>query len=200
MIINLTKSKNILINLEKDKARLLESSNELHKVNIPFERFDAVNHTKGIVGCGMSHLKVLSENKKDGLFNGLLILEDDIQLTGFNSNIIFDVPNNTDAVYLGISKYGFVPKINVCILDSIFFSDIDGGYKRIYNMCSTHSIIYLSERYVDAVISTIDFCLKNDIAFDLGIASIHKNFNVITPKTPIFYQKEQPDATRFILI
>lgn len=199
MIINLAKSKNLLINLEKDKVRLHESSNELNKINISFERFDALTHAKGIVGCGMSHLKLLSENKEFASSNGLLVLEDDIQLTGINTNLVFDIPKNTDAMYLGISRFGFIPRVNVGIFDSVFFSDVDDNYKRIFNMCSTHAIIYLSERYVDAVINIIEFCLKNDIAFDLGIASIHKNFNILTPKNPIFYQKDQPDATRFSL-
>lgn len=199
MIIDLTKSKNVLINLEQDKIRLSESSKQLEKVNIPFERFEAIKHTKGVVGCGLSHRKVLSENINYTQSTGLLVLEDDVELTGLTNNLVFDLPDDTDAMYLGISKYGFVPRFNGGIFESVFSANINSDYKRIFNMCSTHAIIYLSERYINSVIQTIDFCLKTDVPFDLGIASIHKNFNIVTPKNPMFFQKDQPEATRFVL-
>jgi GR25 family glycosyltransferase involved in LPS biosynthesis len=199
MIVDISKSKNFLINLETDKQRLTESSNELKKLNIPFDRFDAVKHTKGIVGCGMSHFNLLNQSKNLISTNNIFILEDDVQLTTLNNDLIFEIPDNTDALYLGISRFGFVPRVNVGIFDSVFSCDVDKNYKRVFNMCSTHAIVYLSQRYVDAVLNTIDFCLKNDIAFDLGIASIHKNFNILTPKNPMFFQKDQAEATRFIL-
>lgn len=198
MIIDLLKSKNYLINLNKDKKRLEESLTQLKKIKIPVERFDAISNEKGIVGCGMSHLKLLEDNKKFIPSSHILALEDDIQLVEGSNSIIFDVPDNTDALYLGISKFGFLPKNNVGILNAVFTSNISESYKRIFNMCSTHAIVYISESYVNAVIDTINYCLKNNIAFDLGIASIHKYFNIITPQKPIFFQSDQKEVTDFI--
>ena len=45
----------------------------------------------------------------------------------------------------------------------------------------------------------IEECLKDGTPFDLGIASLHKDFNVLTPNDPWFYQTEQPELTNFSL-
>jgi hypothetical protein len=199
MIIDLSKSRNFLINLDKDKKRLENSSRELNNLNIPFQRFSAIAHPKGIVGCGMSHLSLLSSNRNTLSSSPLLVMEDDIKATSSILNIVFEVPDDTDALYLGISKYGFIPSVNFGILNSVFSVDINKNYKRVFNMCSTHAIVYTSESYLNSVIDIINYCLSKDIAFDLGIASIHKNFNILTPKEPLFFQKEQQEVTHFVL-
>ena len=66
----------IFINLEKRKDRLLEIENELDKFNLEYERFNAIEHECGIVGCGFSHLAVLKIAKEKN-YKNILILEDD---------------------------------------------------------------------------------------------------------------------------
>ena len=85
--IKLTDTTNILINLDKDPARLKESKKVLSNLQIPFERFSAIEHSKGIIGCGLSHLKLLSEIKPN-----TLILEDDIGNTSIAKDILLNVP------------------------------------------------------------------------------------------------------------
>jgi GR25 family glycosyltransferase involved in LPS biosynthesis len=92
----------IFINLEKRKDRLAEITNELTNYELPFERFDGINHKIGLSGCGYSHLNVLKLAKERG-YKNVLILEDDfmflvskeefehnLQLF-FNSKIDYDV-------------------------------------------------------------------------------------------------------------
>ena len=139
--INLKDTNNILINLAEATNRLKDTKEILDGLEIPFKRFDAIKHEKGLVGCGLSHLKLLSVIKP-----GTVIFEDDIG-----------------------------------------------------SMCSTHAILYLSDRYIKAAREVIMEYLNSSRAFDVGLASIHKDFNILTPNDPIFYQTEQPEFTKFSL-
>ena len=66
------------INLEKRQDRKEEIENELNTHGLVGERFDAISHNLGIVGCAKSHLAVLKLAKERN-YNNVLILEDDFQ-------------------------------------------------------------------------------------------------------------------------
>jgi glycosyl transferase family 25 len=97
-------NKIIYINLDKRSDRLQEIQNELQNYNLinNSERFSAIYHSMGIVGCGRSHLSVL-KIAKERKYKNILILEDDFYFTVskdefeknlnlfFESNIDYDV-------------------------------------------------------------------------------------------------------------
>jgi len=66
----------IYINLDsrQDRRELFEAEMVSH--NLPYERFPAIPHDPGIVGCGKSHLAVLKMAKERGN-RYTLIMEDD---------------------------------------------------------------------------------------------------------------------------
>lgn len=64
------------INLEHRKDRREEIEQELTNYNLRFERFNAVYAKPGLVGCGLSHARVLRLAKERG-YKNVLILEDD---------------------------------------------------------------------------------------------------------------------------
>lgn len=66
------------INLEKRKDRRSEIEFELANFKLSGERFDAIPHNEGTVGCGKSHLAVLKLAKERN-YKNVLILEDDFQ-------------------------------------------------------------------------------------------------------------------------
>jgi glycosyl transferase family 25 len=71
-------SKIIYINLERRQDRREQIEQELAAIGLIGERFNAINHTSGIVGCGLSHLAVLKQ-AEENQWENLLILEDDFQ-------------------------------------------------------------------------------------------------------------------------
>jgi len=66
------------INLAKRTDRRLLMENELNMIGISGERFEGIELSPGIVGCGYSHLAVLKEARDRGLEN-VLIFEDDFE-------------------------------------------------------------------------------------------------------------------------
>lgn len=66
------------INLDERNDRLISCEKELKKIGLDRPcRFSAIKHTKGIIGCGMSHLKCIETAKNERL-PYITIFEDDI--------------------------------------------------------------------------------------------------------------------------
>ena len=191
--ISLKDTSNVLINLKKADGRLKDSTKILDDLKIPFDPFEAIEHSQGIIGCGMSHLSLMKSINPE-----TLILEDDIGSTD-KADTDLHYPEEADALYLGVSNHGYIRNQPYGYAGVVLASQYTPHWKRILNMCSTHSILYLSERYINAVGAKITECLENGIPFDLGIASLHKDFTILTPNDPWFYQTEQPALTNFSL-
>tara|TARA_A100001391_G_scaffold201312_1_gene188023 strand:- start:5579 stop:6172 length:594 start_codon:yes stop_codon:yes gene_type:complete len=191
--IKLEDTRNIIINLDRDPERLEQSKKVLDNLQIPFERFSAIEHEEGIVGCGLSHKKLLSEIKPN-----TLILEDDIERTRAATNFVFNIPEEADAIYLGISNHGYINK-PMGVAGTVLAAQYDENYKRVFNMCSGHAILYLSQKYIDAAHDVTAKCLEQGAPFDLGLAALHRYFTILTPNDPYFYQTPQEEFTNFSL-
>jgi glycosyl transferase family 25 len=68
----------VYINLDRRTDRRDQLEEELSRMGLRGERFAAIEHASGIVGCGMSHLAVL-ERAKAAEWESVLVLEDDFQ-------------------------------------------------------------------------------------------------------------------------
>lgn len=68
----------VYINLDRRTDRRDQLEYELSRMGLSGERFAAITHSSGIVGCGMSHLAVLEKAKAAG-WESVLVLEDDFQ-------------------------------------------------------------------------------------------------------------------------
>ena len=64
------------INLNKRPDRREHIEKQLENTNLEYERFEAIEHQLGSIGCTMSHIEVLKLAKKNH-FKNVLILEDD---------------------------------------------------------------------------------------------------------------------------
>lgn len=123
-------------------------------------------------------IDILSEN----LDTPLLILEDDVDWSG---ELEFDIPDNADAVYLGISKLAGHPTKNADEGTSSF-KYFSKNQVQIVNMLSAHAIFYNSRKYKEAVIEI----LKNNLDFhqDVLMSRIQTKFFILANKKPIFFQ------------
>jgi hypothetical protein len=66
------------INLDHRTDRRQEFEGEIERMGLSCERFPAIKHRSGIVGCGYSHIAVLKEARARG-YEAVLIFEDDYQ-------------------------------------------------------------------------------------------------------------------------
>lgn len=119
---------------------------------------------------------------QNNLNNPILILEDDLGYIGMDD---IEIPDDADALYLGLSKSGGHPTENRDLGSSVF-SPYSDKLVRVGNMLTTHAILYISPRYKEAVINI----LKSNTSHynDVLISRIQKDYNVYALKKPIFYQ------------
>jgi glycosyl transferase family 25 len=132
-----------VINLDKRNDRLDHIVSEFGKIGVDFERFPAICHNDGAIGCTMSHIRCL-ELAIERNYQHVAICEDDItftrpdvflkSLTRFYSN----PPDNWDVLLLGGVVYS----------DSgLSYEQINNFYARVFESQTTTGYI-VSNRYM----------------------------------------------------
>jgi len=204
--LDLKKIKTVLINLDHQPERIVEMNEVLGSMGISYDRFSAISNKtttgtssfEGFMACAKSHLEVVSN-----LTVPTMVLEDDLRKTPFfgdSTPTVLEVPEEADAVYLGVSNWGYVHPIRQrSFYNQTVATQYCEGWKRVYNMLAAHAIIYLKEDFVEEVVKQQKQCIEERVPWDMGMASIHRDFVVLTPDAPLFYQKDLPQYTNFIL-
>lgn len=153
------------INLDRRPDRLKEIEGELLKMNLSAERFPAIEHTRGYVGCSLSHLELIKIAKRRG-YKNILILEDDFEFlltkdqfekdmtAFFESNLSYDL---VMFAYNGTSN----PSFNNGLVSKVNNAGTTAGYL-------VHSKLYdaLIENYETSVKYLIDTNFYGDWAID----------------------------------
>jgi len=189
MKIKLTDIPVFYINLDEcqeKKERTEEMIKSLGFNNV--EKFSAIKHKSGrIIGCARSHYEILKAQKPP-----FIILEDDCSL---NKEFVdkIEIPDNADALYLGISHWGRYlnhsgPYVHV--------TKVNDEIVRVYNMLATHAILYLTQSYVD-ICKRIAYHYGYEVEghLDIGFAEVHKYYNVYSFDKPLFRQYEWSAVT-----
>jgi len=166
-----------------------------------FKSRNDLSHTKCLADATFD---ILSSNLND---QPILVIEDDIELSEWVTDMNIEFPEDADAFYLGFSKYaGSYEKNGSLGYNSVSVEHISEKNIRILNMLATHAILYISKRYKQAVINEMEMMLNSNISMisDVLIARLHKDYNIYAYKYPFFFQTEQfgngwypMDATKF---
>lgn len=150
------------------------------------EGVDMPGHPKA--GCATSHYNIF-----ESMNQPTVILEDDCVIV--NNDTIIDVPDDADAVYLGLSNWGYLDSTSE--LQNFKYKrhkDYDHIY-RVDGMLATHAILYISQDYIDMSKRVAKWHAENDKHIDQGLALIQKYFNVYALGYPMFYQHSNRLAT-----
>lgn len=139
-------------------------------------------HLAHYVGCAHSHIDLLEELR--GRLPALVLEDDAVASEDFAP--LLALPEDVDALYLGISIAGEA---------GISAIDVGGGLARISGVFASHAVLYLSERYRAAVVATARDCIdRRRVPFDVGCAEIQKDFVVLTPHRPFFFQADSRES------
>lgn len=185
-----------VLNLEKDRKRKAFMTEQLNLLGLEHQFIRAVKCDPPPIGIALSHLKAI---KRQGLTPPFLILEDDCKILPHNFRYRYDVPAETDALYLGHSLFGLRDKkdqygIRWGQLGNIKYKQYDKKYIRIFNMLARHAIIYISEKYVNNAIEA-NYSALLDNAFtipgDVMYAEMQPEHIVLSLKEINFYQASQ---------
>lgn len=170
------------INLEKDKAGNQKIKDILSKHKFSdWRRAPGFPDSKKINGVSLAHKNIL-ESLRD-YEKPFCVLENDVEVRKFVRTV--SVPDDADALYLGVSCMGAYHGTDE---RQISAEKKSKNIYRIYNMLAAHSIVYFNSDYVKEVLRVIEFCHKNNIPHDIGIAEVMKYWNVYGLNEPMFYQ------------
>jgi GR25 family glycosyltransferase involved in LPS biosynthesis len=202
MIINILEIPVFYINLKKERIKDRQTRETLNGLGFKdIRRFDAILGKDKTQGCAMSHQAILKEIDIDGPF---IVFEDDIDVND-SFNPIIDVPEDADAVYLGLSMFA----LNGITTEEDLIADrVNDSVYRIYNMLAAHSILYIKKDYYKFISKAIDAMLNAEPLSQLkscrnqdnARAETMKYFNIYALNHPLFYQGgKHRVATRFDL-
>jgi hypothetical protein len=172
------------INLDKDTDKRKSTENVLNEVG--FKRITRIAGTaneNSALGCTISQINALkiAIDECDGPF---VMVEDDIVLN--NKKTIFNIPENTDAIYLGLSMWGvYNGKGHV----QISAEKHNESFYKLHNMLSTHAIMYTNKDYVKLLLKCYEFSIKTEGPLDKVNAELMKYFEVYGLSNPMFYQE-----------
>jgi len=189
MNINLLDVPVYYINLDDDEDKRKSTETLLKRTGFRnVHRISAIFHEKGrIIGCARSHYEILKDAKPP-----FIIVEDDCALNKDFINEI-EVPDDADALYLGISHWGRYLNHSG---PYVHYEKVNDEIVRVYNMLATHAIMYLSQTYVD-ICKRISYHYGYEVEghLDIGFAEVHKFYNVYSFDEPLFRQYDWSAVT-----
>jgi len=215
MLINPFKIPVYYINLDEDTKRNIAVVKRL--TNYGFSQ-DLVSRISGIrkpgipqdsvfIGCFHSQLKSL----KEGLSKGVpfMILEDDVSVNQIPE--ILDLPEDIDVLYVGVSSWAFTPEsqINLATHGRIIKDRFNNDLVRIFNMLSSHAILYVNMEYVKSLVDELEKNLAgipivannlgtpmryyNGIQLPVDVVMANQQYTgkAYALRNPIFYQDDK---------
>lgn len=183
MKINLPSVPVYIINLDKDTDKLKSATSALQNLGFTdIRRFPAYDIATPKLGCATSHNALLSMLSDHDM--PVLVVEDDIEMN-YGAIREFDIPEDADAVYLGVSRFGLYNNRGT---RKISAERHDEHLYRIYNMLGAHAILYLNNSYPKFLVQATSKMMEVADNQDKARAGTLKFFNVYALDKPIFYQ------------
>lgn len=142
--------KAVYINLDhrEDRRQIMERF--VKEGRIPDEkvmRYSAVRHSRGIIGCALSHIGVL-KLARDNKWKSVLVLEDDLQWINFEKG--YNILEET------ISQQSW----DVCLLTGIY---LDFNYPKLKYGMHTNAYI-VNQHYYDTLIDNMEEGLRKKLS------------------------------------
>ena len=121
----------------------------------------------------------------------IILLEDDVAYT---DHCMFEIPDDTDAFYLGLSECAAHPvhEHNSGVSEIEYYSP---HTVRVKNMLSAHAVFYKTRRYKEAVIERMERALALNLTNDVSFTRLQPFFNIYAGVIPMFYQSRAFNLT-----
>lgn len=195
------------INLDNIKCYFL-TCNEFKKQNIKneFSKYNLVEvnpimgiskFRSGVTGFLRIINKSIQKQKEKNTFEPFIILEDDVKKYRDFPNEL-EIPDDSDILYIGLSKWGITTNPNQGVEGSVKYTIINNDIIKIYNMLATHGLLICSIQGL----FILQQCLMEDYMYDrhydLSICQIQPYYNIYALKKPLVYQGSYLDKNNNI--
>ena len=127
----------------------------------------------------------LRQQKRYLPFQPFILFEDDCsKYREFPNELV--IPDNTDILYIGLSKCG--THKDTTWAQQVYMTEIDNDLVRVYNMLASHAIMVCSASGALALQKAILESYFMGNPWDIFIAGIQPDYNVYALKNPLVYQ------------
>jgi GR25 family glycosyltransferase involved in LPS biosynthesis len=171
------------INLDSRTDRRSSIEKQLSKYNISYNRFEAIQHVNGLMGCAMSHIEALRKCNSELEYN--IILEDDFLILddgNFKSFLQdFDsIKNNPDWDIIVLTPSGKTISGNETLEKS--------GFKRIINNQTATGYI-IKKHMIPLIIDCFRESLEGFFKYpnDPNKYALDQYWKIIQPKYNFYY-------------
>lgn len=156
------------------------------------------NHENRSSSCASGFLKILEraieDQDRNSIFKPFVMLEDDCSWYREFPDFL-NIPDNSDILYIGISKYGSNEKYGY--IEQVYSKKINENISRIYNMLSLHGIIVCSMEGALILQKCMMEAYFKGIIQDIFTAKIQPFYNVYCLNEPLVYQDITYDGHEF---
>jgi GR25 family glycosyltransferase involved in LPS biosynthesis len=171
-----------ILTIPQNVERLTQLTSQLEN-KLSFEIFYGICLTHPI-GCDISLIKLWNKIKLPAL-----VLEDDCFITeDFKLNI--DVPDDSDAIYLGTSLWGV--KNGESKLYNFELEKYNDSYFKLNCMTSFHAVLFLTDKYLNSLKEIGKMypviCQPNGMGIDYYTSQEQYKYNIYGLSRPFFYQ------------
>lgn len=118
--------KAVYINLDHREDRRKIMNQFFQEAGVPsekIERFSAIKHAVGIVGCAMGHIEILKKAKREG-WKAVLILEDDMEWVPDSyarlEKLVTETPNWDVCMLTGLYMESAPPKVQIAFCTNAY--------------------------------------------------------------------------------
>ncbi len=175
------------------------------RVNIVFQRlvdagytniefFRSIPAENGSISLTKTNIAIF---KKEMLNDyPFMIVEDDCKEYFKPKDMIVTIPDDADALYLGVSMWVYPHPYETLLKSGYYIRehnqtdhiDIDDTVTRIRGMTSTHAVIYFNREYMRKFINMAEPIVTRLLSLDLVFSIIQYNSTVYALKMPMYYQ------------
>lgn len=183
MIVNLKELQVVYINLEEYPNKNQTMINMLNKFELNYFRVEGEKSLE-YDPISIAHLKALDAGAD-------LILEDDCLPTEHYRDS-FEVPDDADVVYLGIST-------GTTGVHTPKYEKLSDDIYKLNDMTTVHAVLYVTEAGRQWLRAAHDLTAEEKIGFDMATATLMPTVNVYGLNRPLWYQHDIAEQTNMTL-
>jgi hypothetical protein len=202
MIIELNKLNSYFINLDEHPERAASASSAIKECGLTIvNRYPAIAFKPPRTGLALTFMNLFEEISDHP--EPVLICEDDIKKNPSFELDRLEIPDDADALYVGITSWGVSTTINQYLRkDSPAYSAprepdrrikatrVNQDIFRIYNMLSAHGIIMINPKYTKFLQGALHIALESGGHQDQIRAYTMPYWNIYALDIPMFFQDD----------
>lgn len=204
MHIALSDTRTIVLHNPKNTARRKHMLAVMKGIGMKrYELFEALHEEGYILSATKSLMAIFERELLCDPFEPFLLLEDDVMVAPWVETLDLEIPQDADAVYVGISTCSAHPAKETHRVGIPWTEMALPHLVKIENMLSQHAVLICSKRWLTMLMRSMMVGAVLNMSWDIPTARLMHRYNVYAPRKPIFYQdarvggQQDPTLTTF---